>query len=125
MPFADWHIALADAATGDDTEMDRRVSEMDELVRRGRYPAGHTVPTLARAFAAFRRQDYGTTINAIEPIMPERERISGSRAQVDLVEATLLKAYVGAGRLDDARRLLRERRPGPAELSVAGLELDH
>ena len=53
--------------------------------------------------------------------MPERERICGSRAQVDLVEATLLKAYLGAERLDDVRRLLRDQRPGPAELLVAGL----
>ena len=123
MPFADWHVALADAATDDDDALDRRVHEMDELVRTGRYPAGPTVPALARAFAAFRRQDFATAINAMEPMMPERERICGSRAQVDLVEATLLKAYLGAGRPDDVRRLLRDRRPGPAELPVAGLEL--
>jgi tetratricopeptide (TPR) repeat protein len=125
MPFADWHIALADAATGDQAEMEHRVQEMDELVRAGRYPAGSTVPALARAFAAFRRQDFSTAIKEIEPVMPERERICGSRAQVDLIEATLLKAYLGAGLLDDARRLLRERRPGPAQLPVAGLELVH
>ena len=58
--------------------------------------------------------------------MPERERICGSRAQVDLVEATLLKAYLGAGRLDDAGGVsYEERRPGPAELLVAGLEVVH
>ncbi len=125
MPFADWHIALADAATGDQAEMERRVAEMEELVRTGRYPAGPTVPALARAFAALRRQDFSTAIREIEPVMPERERICGSRAQVDLVEATLLKAYLSAGRLDDARRLLRERRPGPAGLPVAGAELVH
>jgi hypothetical protein len=125
MPFADWHIALADAATGDTAEIDKRVHEMDELVRNGRYPAGPTVPALTRAFAAFRQQDFGAAITAMEPVMPERERICGSRAQVDLVEATLLKAYLGAGRLDDARRLLRERRSGPAALPVAGLELVH
>jgi hypothetical protein len=125
MPFADWHIALADAATGNTAEIDKRVREMDELVRNGRNPVGPTVPALARAFAAFRQQDYGKAITAIEPVMPERERICGSRAQVDLVEATLLKAYLGAGRLDDARRLVRDRRPGPAELQVAGLELLH
>jgi hypothetical protein len=125
MPFADWHIALADAATGDTAAIDGRVHEMDELVRTGRYPCGETVPALALAFATFRRQDFEKAITAMEPVMPERERICGSRAQVDLVEATLLKAYLVAGRLDDARRLVRERRPGPAELRVAGLELVH
>jgi hypothetical protein len=42
-----------------------------------------------------------------------------------LVEFTLLKAYLGAGRIDDVRRLLKERRPGPASIPVAGLELAH
>lgn len=125
MPFADWHIALADAATGNNGETDRRVHQMEELIQSGRYPAGPAVPALARAFAAFRQQDFATAIGEIEPVMPERERICGSRAQVDLVEATLLKAYLGAGRLDDARRLVRDRRPGPGQLPVAGVELLH
>jgi tetratricopeptide (TPR) repeat protein len=125
MPFADWHIALTDAATGDTAEMERRIAEMEELVRSKRYPAGPTVPALARAFAAFRCEDFLSAIKEIEPVMPERERICGSRAQVDLIEATLLKAYLGAGRLDDARRLLRHRRPGPAPLPVAGAEAVH
>jgi tetratricopeptide (TPR) repeat protein len=125
MPFADWHIALADAATGDQAEMERRIAEMEALVSVKRYPAAPTVPALARAFAAFRQQDFLMAIKEIEPVLPERARICGSRAQVDLIEATLLKAYLGAGRLDDVRRLLRERRPGPAQLPVAGVELLH
>ena len=58
-------------------------------------------------------------------LLEARERIGGSRAQVDLVEGTLLKAYLGAGRLDDARRLLSERRPGPGDIPVAGLAALH
>jgi hypothetical protein len=37
------------------------------------------------------------------------------------VEFTLLKAYVGADRLDDARRMLSGRGRGGARLPVAGL----
>jgi hypothetical protein len=48
--------------------------------------------------------------------------MGGSRAQVDLVEATLLRAYLNAGRAAEARHLLSDRRPGPAILPVAGLE---
>jgi hypothetical protein len=55
-------------------------------------------------------------------MLPDRERMGGSRAQVDLVEATLLRAYLSAGRLEEARHLLANRRPGPAGLPVAGLE---
>lgn len=51
----------------------------------------------------------------------ERERISGSRAQIDLVVFTLLKAYFALGRLDDVRRLLSMRRDSRG-IPVAGLE---
>ena len=59
----------------------------------------------------------------LEPIIRESERIGGSRAQLDLVEFTLLKACLDAGRVDDARRLLGERRQGPSGIPVAGLDL--
>jgi len=77
---------------------------------------------VARAFAAFQRGDHATAIDLIVPMLAERERMGGSRAQVDLVEATLLRAYLNAGRDADAQRLLADRRPGPASLPVAGLE---
>ena len=67
---------------------------------------------MSHAFAAFERRDFSAAIDALEPIAGELERIGGSRAQLDLVEFTLLKAYLGADRLDDARRMLSARRPG-------------
>jgi tetratricopeptide (TPR) repeat protein len=125
LPFADWHVALIDAVVADTSAVEARAEEMEQLVRAGRYSAGPTVPALARAFAAFQRQDFATAIDAIEPVFGERERVSGSRAQIDLVEFTLLKAYLAAGRLDDARRLLEARRHGPRGIPVAGLEAAH
>jgi tetratricopeptide (TPR) repeat protein len=122
MSFADWHVALIDAVVGDTTAAEARALEMDEMVRAGRYLAGPTVPAFARAFAAFQRKDFSAVIDAIEPMFGERERISGSRAQIDLIEFTLLKAYLATGRLDDARRLLQARRPGPRGVPVAELE---
>ena len=44
-----------------------------------------------------------------------------SRAQLDLVEFTLLQAYLSAERLDDARRMLSARRRGAPGIPVAGL----
>jgi hypothetical protein len=43
----------------------------------------------------------------------------------DLVEFTLFKAYVGADRLNDARRMLSVRRRGSSSLPVAGLATVH
>jgi tetratricopeptide (TPR) repeat protein len=119
--FADWHVALTDAAAGDTAALDARLAEIDRLAREGRYPAAPVVPALARAFAAFRRQDYNAAIAEIAPVVAERERIGGSRAQTDLVDFTLLRAYVAAGRLEEMQAMLARRRPGPGPVPVAGL----
>ena len=125
MSLADWHVALAYAAAGDDAGLEEWVQAVEDLARAGRYPSGSTVPTVARAFAAFQRGDYATVIDTIVPMLAERERVGGSRAQVDLVEFTLLRAYLCSGRPDEARHLLEERRPGPTRIPVAGLAQVH
>jgi tetratricopeptide (TPR) repeat protein len=123
--YADWHVALADAVAGDGAALEARVQEMEALARQGRYPSAPVVPAFARGFLAFARQDWAGAITAIEPLLDQRERICGSRAQVDLVEFTLLKAYLNAGRLDDVQRLLRERREGAIVMPIAGLPALH
>ena len=87
----------------------------------GRYPSGPCVPAAARGFAAFERREFAAAIDALEPSRGELERIGGSRAQLDLVEFTLLKAYLGADRPDDARRMLGARRRGASGIPIAGL----
>jgi len=42
-----------------------------------------------------------------------------------LIEFTLLKAYIEASRLDDARRLLAARRPGASGIPVMGIAAVH
>jgi tetratricopeptide (TPR) repeat protein len=118
--LADMHVALAQAVAGDDAALEARVRQAEDLARDGRYPSGPFVPMLARAFAAFERRDFAAAIEALEPVVRESERLGGSRAQLDLVEFTLLKACLEAERLDDARRLVGERRPGPSGIPVAG-----
>jgi hypothetical protein len=115
------HVALADAAAGDGAALEERLRDMEDLAAAGRFPSGPVGPALARAFAAFQQRRYDAAIDAIEPVFAEHERIGGSRAQRDLVEFTLLKCYVEAGRFDDMHRLLRDRRPGPAGARVAGM----
>ncbi|MGQ0566628.1 MAG: tetratricopeptide repeat protein [Gemmobacter sp.] len=119
--FADWHMALAEAATGADVEP--RAREIETLAEAGRYSAGLTVPRAARGFGAFERGDYATAIAEFQAMIDERARMSGSRAQLDLVEFTLLKAYLAAGRHAEARQLLAARRSGPQTIPVAGIEV--
>jgi tetratricopeptide (TPR) repeat protein len=119
--FSDMHIALAQAVAGDDAALAARTRQIDELARQDRYPSGPLVPAVLHAFAAFEQQDFSATIDALEPIAAELERIGGSRAQLDLVEFTLVKAYLGANRPDDARRVLSARRRGSSNIPVAGM----
>jgi len=121
MSLADWHVALTYAATGDDAALEDWIQAIEDLANAGRYPSGSVIPAVARAFAAYQRGDYAATIGLIEPMLPERERIGGSRAQGDLVEATLLQAYLASGRDAEARRLATARRAGPAHLPVTGV----
>lgn len=121
MSLADWHVGLTYAAVGDDVALEAWVRAIEELAGAGRYPSGSTIPAVARAFAAYQRGDYAAAIDLIEPMLAERERIGGSRAQGDLVEATLLRAYLASGRDAEARRLVEVRRAGPAGLPVSGL----
>jgi tetratricopeptide (TPR) repeat protein len=119
--FSDTHILLADAVCGDNEGFARRMREIDERAAQGKQPSGPVVPALARGFAAFVAEDWNAAIAAIEPVMGEHERIGGSRAQRDLVEFTLLRAYLNAGREADARRYLDHRREGACRAMVAGV----
>ena len=120
--FSDMHIALALVVAGNDAALEARARAVDDLAREGRYPSGRVVPAVSRAFNAFERRDFSAAIDALEPIIGELERIGGSRAQLDLVEFTLLSAYVSAGRLEDALQVLDTRYQGSgSSIPVAGL----
>jgi hypothetical protein len=123
--FSDMHIALSEVVAGDEAALETRTQQIAELASSGRYPSGSLVPAVSRAFAAFERRDFASTIHALEPIAGELERIGGSRAQLDLVEFTLLQAYASVGRQDDARRMLSARHRGFSRLPIGGLAAVH
>ena len=105
--------------------LDDRARQMEAIARDGRYPSGSYLPTLARGFAAFERGDFSAAIAAFSPLTGDYERIGGSRAQHDLIEFTLLKAYLDAGRLEEARQMLGARRPGASGVPVTGVAALH
>jgi tetratricopeptide (TPR) repeat protein len=119
--LADLHVILAQAVIGDDAALDAHARQMQELAREGRYPSGSYLPALARGFAAFERGDFSGAIEELAPLAGQNERIGGSRAQHDLIEFTLLKAYIEANRPEEARRLLGARRPGASGVPVMGV----
>src|SRR5438067_7965393 len=123
--LADLHVSLAQAVIGDDAELAARTRQMDVLAREGRYPSGSYLPSLARGFMAFERRDFSAAIDALAPLEGQNERIGGSRAQHDLIEFTLLRAYIEANRLEEAKSLLGVRRSGASGVPVIGIATVH
>jgi tetratricopeptide (TPR) repeat protein len=119
--LADLHVMLAHAVMRDDDALATRTAQIAKLASEGRYPSRSYVPELAHGFVAFERGDYSGAIAALAPLVRQNERIGGSRAQHDLIEFTLLKAYLNADRLEEARQLLAARRPGASGVPVAGV----
>ena len=119
--LADLHVLLAQAVMRDEAGLDARARQIEVLAREGRYPSGSYLPALARGFAAFERGDFSSAIEALGTLAGENERIGGSRAQHDLIEFTLLRAYLDANRLSEARDMLSVRRPGASGVPVLGV----
>ncbi|MBI2740520.1 MAG: tetratricopeptide repeat protein [Rhodospirillales bacterium] len=112
--FVDVHRALAAVAAGDRDGIASYVAELEQRAASGRSPAGDVVPRLASGLSAYGDGDWAKAIAILEPALAGTVRIGGSRAQRDLIENTLLAAYLKAGRDADAKRLVAshsDRRP--------------
>ncbi|MEX3980500.1 tetratricopeptide repeat protein [Paraburkholderia sp. EG287A] len=117
-PFADFHMALVAAATGDKVALERRVDALVGLVEAGNLPAGSVVPAICRAALAFAEEDYGRCAAILEPVAGDVVRIGGSGAQREIVEDTLLVSLMRSGEAAKARALLDKRlhrRPSPRD----------
>jgi hypothetical protein len=123
--LADLHVILALAVMGDDAALDARAARWRRWRARDVTPSGSYCLQLQRGIVAFERGDFSGGDRRARTARRESERIGGSRAQHDLIEFTLLKAYLKAGRLEEAQRLLRVRRPGASGVPVMGMAAVH
>ncbi|WP_028219386.1 tetratricopeptide repeat protein [Paraburkholderia oxyphila] len=117
-PFADFHMAVIAAATGDKAALERRTNALDDLIEADKLPAGAVVPALCQAALAFAEEDYARCARILEPVASEVVRIGGSGAQREVAEDTLLVAYMRSGDAAKARALLDKRlhrRPSPRD----------
>lgn len=121
LAFVDVHRALAHAGAGDREGIDAIVAELQERVAAGRAPAGPVVPQLAAGLAAYAEGDWPAAIATLESALTETVRIGGSRAQRDLIENTLIAAYLKSGKASDARALVEQHADRRPAVPVAGL----
>lgn len=116
--FADVHMGLLAAATGDRAAAQERIDALTALVEAGTLAPGPVVPAICRAALAFAEGDDAACARILEPVATEVVRIGGSGAQRAVIEDTLLLALMRAGETGKARALLDarlHRRPSPRD----------
>lgn len=107
--FADVHMALVAAATGNATGLEQRIATLETRLGEGKLAAGAVVPAICRAVRAFAGGDYTDCVRTLEPMANEVVRIGGSHAQREMIEDTLLMALMKTGEAEKARTLLDRR----------------
>lgn len=124
LAFADVHMGLLSAATGDVNASAARIDALTDLVEAGTLAAGPVVPAICRAALSFAKEDYAGCARILEPVASEVVRIGGSGAQREMIEDTLLVALMRSGESDKSRALLDRRlhrRPSPRDSRWRGL----
>ena len=107
MTYADLHAAIAFAITADVESWERLAAEVHDGIER-QWGAEVAHPVI-RGFDAFSRGDWSSAIETLAPTVEPLVRVSGSRAQRDLIVNTLLAAYMRTGRSEEAKALLGGR----------------
>jgi tetratricopeptide (TPR) repeat protein len=109
LAFADIHAALAEAGVADEDGWQSRISGLQSLVRDGRLPPGDVAANLCAGMAALGRSDYPEAAQILELALADLPRIGGSHAQREIVEDSLIIAYLRSGQPGKASSLLRTR----------------
>lgn len=108
------HSLLACVANNDADTLARLQDEIRLRIAEERYPPGAVVLWIAEGIAAYAAGDWNAAIAALRRALPQTVRIGGSRAQRDLVELSLVAAFLKAERPEEAQALIAahiDRRP--------------
>jgi tetratricopeptide (TPR) repeat protein len=109
LAFADIHAALAEAGTSDKDGLQSRISGLQSLARDGRLPPGEVAANLCAGMAALGRGDSAEAAQILEQALADLPRIGGSHAQREIVEDSLIIAYLRSGQSAKAAPLLHTR----------------
>ena len=107
--FADAHIGLVAAATGNGALFDAWMNGIGQRAREAKYPSGEVVPEICRGLMAFAAGNYRECAAHLEPVSHDFIRIGGSHAQREVFEDTLIVALLRADEPAKARSVLQAR----------------
>ncbi len=122
--YRDVHAALAFCCTGDGDGLDRMIQRLRNQGSTGDALAAEVMVPLLQGLDAFVRGAYEQALEFMEPLfgaahLGQLVRIGGSHAQREVLEDTLIVAYLRTQRFDKVERLLRtrlKRRSSPRDL---------
>jgi len=118
--FADFHMALLAAATGNRAGVEQRVAELKTLIEKNALGAGLVVPAICDAALAFADEDYRKCAAILGLMAAEAARIGGSGAQREIIEDMLILSLIRSDQGARARTLLDrrlQRRPSKRDTS--------
>ncbi len=118
LTFADAHLGLLDATTGNGAAAKERIAALTAMVEAGTLAAGPVVPAICRAALAFADEDHARCAAILEPVAAEVARIGGSGAQREIIQDMLVLALMRSGATAKAVNLLDQRlhhRPSPRD----------
>jgi hypothetical protein len=107
--FADVHLSLIFAATGNASALETRVMALEKRLAEGRLPAGAVVPAISRAAGAFAAGDHAACAALLAPLAADVVRIGGSHAQREMIEDMQLVALMKSGAAAQAYDALDRR----------------
>jgi hypothetical protein len=120
--FDDVHLAIAFAASGRDFALKELLRSLDEQARGQGEPAARArqvaLPA-AQAMAAFTHGAYAAAVERLLALRPQARLMTGSAAQRDILELTLIEAALRCGQFGLARDLLSprlQRKPASAQI---------
>jgi hypothetical protein len=107
--FPDAHKAMAYALARDEDACTRLAAETEALLQADKHAAGPVSLAVIRAAKALTDGDPASAAVALEPYAGELVRVGGSRAQYEVLQDTLIVAYLRSGQPEKAEPLLRQR----------------
>lgn len=107
--FVDTHMMMIAAAVGNEAALEARLSSIEQRVTPGSSSVGAVVPAIGRAFLSFAEGNFERCAAILETCAADVVRIGGSGAQREVVEDTLLVAWMQAGNTEKAKHLLQQR----------------
>lgn len=107
--FADFHMALIEAATGYAQSLERRRNGLSQLADRNVSPVDLVASKLCAAVQAFASGSYALCARILEPLGSDVVRIGGSGAQREVVDDMLVVSLMRSGEISKAQFALKRR----------------